>query len=766
MRKDGTRFWASGVVTPLRDEGGRLRGFAKIMRDRTDLKRAADAAHERERQLQLLTDHAPVLIAHCDADRRFRFVNRPYAARFGLPPEQVVGRHIRDVLGGPAYAAIEPYIDSALAGERVAFEAEVPYTGSGTQAVRCAYDPEFDDAGRVVGFVAAIVNVTEGRRVGDALRESEERLRTLSDNLPHGAVYQVVADPDGRRRFTYISAGVERLFGVTPAEAMADAASLYGLIHEDDRTRVGAAEEVALRDRTPFDCEFRFWTRSGGVVWVHARSAPRRLPTGQVVWEGILTDVTDRRRAEQTVRSLLRISGRLNSSLDVDALLDALVQEAIRLVDAESGVAGLRTPEGMVCKRYFQRGAVLPLEYCWPPMHGLPGWLLVHKAPYLTNDALTDPQIVHELCVRFGVRSALSTPILDAAGEVLGFFEVHNTRAASGFGPADRDMLVAVSQTAAVAIQNALAYRSVLRAEEALKDADRRKDEFLATLAHELRNPLAPISNGLQVVRLSPGDPAAVERARTMMDRQLTQLVRLVDDLLDVSRITRGKLDLRRELVDVRTVVAAAVETSRPAIEQAGHELAVTLPDGPVFVDGDATRLAQVVANLLNNSAKYTPRGGHITLTVRLEGGSVAVSVADDGIGIPPAMLGRVFEMFTQVDRTLEKIWWTPKTGPPDRVLSGGPIRGFKRWAKRTAFTRRPSRRRSPWRRSRATAPSARSPRITSSTSTWSRTGRSSSSKGPRPCSIRRARTRLRPTTPSRPNCTSRSGGSRWSSPS
>jgi PAS domain S-box-containing protein len=187
-----------------------------------------------------------------------------------------------------------------------------------------------------------------------------------------------------------------------------------------------------------------------------------------------------------------------------------------------------------------------------------------------------------------------------------------------------------------------------------LSETDRRKDEFLATLAHELRNPLAPIRNGLQLIKLAEAN-GTVEQARTMMERQLTQMVRLVDDLLDVSRISRGKIELRTERIDLRAVVESAVETSGPLIDQAGHELVVTLPDEPVFVDGDATRLAQVVSNLLTNSAKYTHRGGHIRLTVRRDDEAVAVTVTDDGIGIPPAMLDKVFVMFTQVDRTLEK---------------------------------------------------------------------------------------------------------------
>ncbi len=187
-----------------------------------------------------------------------------------------------------------------------------------------------------------------------------------------------------------------------------------------------------------------------------------------------------------------------------------------------------------------------------------------------------------------------------------------------------------------------------------LSEAARRKDEFLATLAHELRNPLAPIRNGLQIMQLA-GVSGTIDEARAMMERQLTQLVRLVDDLLDVSRVTSGKLALRKERVELRAIIDSAIETSRPAIEQAGHELTVVLPAEPIVVDGDATRLAQVVSNLLNNSAKYTHRGGHIRLTVRLEEGMAVVVVADDGIGIPPNMVGKVFEMFTQVDRTLEK---------------------------------------------------------------------------------------------------------------
>jgi len=190
-----------------------------------------------------------------------------------------------------------------------------------------------------------------------------------------------------------------------------------------------------------------------------------------------------------------------------------------------------------------------------------------------------------------------------------------------------------------------------VRALEALREADRRKDEFLAMLAHELRNPLAPIRNGVQLLRL--GDGAADLHAGTldMIDRQTGQLVRLVDDLLDVSRITSGKMALQKTAVELATVIASAIETCRPAIEAAHHTLVVELPTEPLRVHADFVRLAQVVCNLLGNAARYTAEGGRIELRLWREGRDALLSVADNGIGIAPEVLPRVFDMFVQGGR-------------------------------------------------------------------------------------------------------------------
>ena len=193
------------------------------------------------------------------------------------------------------------------------------------------------------------------------------------------------------------------------------------------------------------------------------------------------------------------------------------------------------------------------------------------------------------------------------------------------------------------------------RRSEAMREADRRKDEFLATLAHELRNPLAPIRNALEILRLAGDDPEKAKRAREMMERQLAQMVRLVDDLLDVSRITTGKLAVRKSTIDLQGAVRDAVETVRPFLEARTHELHVELPPHPIAVEGDRTRLAQVFGNLLNNAGKYTEPGGRITISVREDPREAVVTVKDNGIGLTPEAMASIFDMFVQVDRSLER---------------------------------------------------------------------------------------------------------------
>jgi len=251
-----------------------------------------------------------------------------------------------------------------------------------------------------------------------------------------------------------------------------------------------------------------------------------------------------------------------------------------------------------------------------------------------------------------GVGSAQSTPLLTRNGRLVGMITTHWM---GRHEPSERKLrlLDIVARQAADLIERTLSAEALRAQSERLLDADRHKDRFLATLAHELRNPLAPIRTGLDVLKI--GNPAQTPRVLGMMERQLGNMVHLIDDLLDVSRISRGLVTLKRAHVALGAVIDSAVETSRPLMTAAQHSFTVTMPEEAILLDADTTRVAQIVNNLLNNAAKYTPPGGQVDLVVECAGSEVLVRVIDNGIGIPPVMLPRIFEMFTQVEESIEQ---------------------------------------------------------------------------------------------------------------
>jgi signal transduction histidine kinase/DNA-binding response OmpR family regulator len=244
--------------------------------------------------------------------------------------------------------------------------------------------------------------------------------------------------------------------------------------------------------------------------------------------------------------------------------------------------------------------------------------------------------------------SAVAALPLVARGRTLGVLALGLGPSGRRFGPDDLSLAEDLAGRAAIAIDNAGLYHDI-------QEGDRRKSEFLAMLGHELRNPLAPIRSAVEVLRRQGLDHPGLRTARDMIDRQVQLMVRLVDDLLDVARITRGKIQLRKEPVEMAAVAARAVETSRPLIDERRHALTVSVPDEPLWVAGDAARLAQVIANLLNNAAKYTEPGGRIELAVGRDGDCAVVRVRDTGVGLPPETLSSVFDLFTQVDRSLDR---------------------------------------------------------------------------------------------------------------
>lgn len=271
----------------------------------------------------------------------------------------------------------------------------------------------------------------------------------------------------------------------------------------------------------------------------------------------------------------------------------------------------------------------------------------------LTADVKDDPlwQPWLWMAEKFDYRACWSFPIQTAANRFVGTLAIYSSQPRSA-SPRDEELGALLAHTASIIISRHKESEVRKLAEEALREADRRKDEFLATLAHELRNPLAPIRSGLEVMRIADADPATREEIRCTMVRQTDQLVRLIDDLLDVSRITRGKLQLQLAEVELKAIVKSAVEATGPYIDERGHHLEIDLPQEPITLEADRHRLAQVLCNLLHNAAKYSPKPGHIRLLARKEDRDIVFSVRDEGLGIPHDKLTEVFQMFAQIERT------------------------------------------------------------------------------------------------------------------
>lgn len=485
----------------------------------------------------------------------------------------------------------------------------------------------------------------------------EVLFRQLADSLP-----QMVwmARPDGT--LDYYN---ERWYEFTglPRDRSGDE-SWQPILHPEDVQRCMDVWYASVRSGQPYEIEYRFFDRrSGAYRWHLGRALPLRDAEGRIVrWFGTCTDIDDQVRAEQVARFLAQASRTMSALVDYPTALQTIASLAVPDF-ADWCALDIVQPDGDLQRLALSHwdatsvDAARELERRYPsrPSDPVgPRAVLASGRSTLISD-ITDDMLVacayddeHLALLRgAGLRSCIAVP-LTAGGAIVGVLTFLTSDSGRRYGPSDLMLAEELAYRARIAIENARLYSD-------LQQADRQKDEFLAVLAHELRNPLAPIRTALQLLRVAPDDRERRDRAMEVMERQLQQMVRLVDDLLDVSRITRGRIELQTQPIDLHVILQRAIETSRPLIEAAGHAFTVNYPPAPVTIDGDLTRLAQVFSNLLNNAAKYTPRGGRITLDADAHGDRAVVRVRDTGVGIPPGMLSGVFEMFTQVDRSLEK---------------------------------------------------------------------------------------------------------------
>ncbi len=452
---------------------------------------AEDEPSENEERLHFVANAVPALLAYVDGDARYVWCNESYRRWFGTSPDEIRGRHCRDVLGAPAWEQLRPFVERVLAGEEITFENRIAYKNGPARDVRATYVPHRDARGKVRGFVVLSNDISEIRTAEQALRKSERLLERSQSTARVGSFEVTLVDMDGARAGSVRwSDETFRMFGIEPGAVEITYATFFEFIHPDDRERVRAATRAKIQRAAPAENDFRFIRADGVVRNMHTWTVFETDAAGHPIrMIGTCQDITERKRAEQE-----------------------------------------------------------------------------------------------------------------------------------------------------------------------LVEADRRKDEFLAMLSHELRNPLAPILNAIEIIeRARPDEQELRSTFQAVIARQVQHMKRLLDDLLDVSRVSRGKIELRKQRVELATLLLQAVEVSRPLLTEKQQQLALTLGHAPMPLEADPTRIVQVFANILNNAAKFTPPGGHVNLSSSVEAGHAVVKIRDNGAGMSGELLARAFELFAQETRAFDR---------------------------------------------------------------------------------------------------------------
>lgn len=699
LTKDGRHVDVSLTISPVRDSEGRIIGASKIGRDITARKRTEQRLRLQNKVTEMLSQAATldeaatsILEVFCSESEwevaalwyvdeahavmrcaqvcraagvsvpRFESATRErtFAKGAGLPGRvwaSGVAQCIPDVVSDSNFpraslAAVEG-LHGAVGFPIMLRDQVLGVIEFFSHRVR---PPEPDLLQMMTAIGSQIGQFIERKRAESALRESEQRFRLMASNVP-SIIW--TADRDGT--ITYANARWFEYCGLTAEENMRGWPEL--VLHPDDYDRCMTAWKAALRDGTPYEIEVRNRRHDGVYRWFVTRAVPAKGSDGEVVaWFGTTTDIHEQKEAEQSTQFLADASAALASLTDYESTLQRVASLAVPFfadwcaVDVLEGDGGVRR----LAIAHVDPGKVQlmrDMQAKFPPRpeskYGVRQVLRTGQtqwAAVISDDMLSTVQQSAEqarLVRELGAKSYICVP-MKSRSRTIGTLTFVTAESGRIYDADDVRAAEDLAHRAVIAIENATLLA-------ALKDADRRKDEFLAMLAHELRNPLAPIRNAVGIFRAKGSPSPELRWAAEVIDRQVHHMTRLVDDLLDVSRITRGKIDLRKQVVDLGTVVNAAVEASRPIIEKWDHRLTVTLPEEPVRLNADPARLAQVLANLLNNSAKYTDQGGEISLAAEVVAGNVVISVRDNGIGIPRQELPRIFEMFTQMDHTIER---------------------------------------------------------------------------------------------------------------
>jgi PAS domain S-box-containing protein len=655
-------------------------GFGEVMRlaqRHTQTERwKAEATQSR---LAVLVESSEDAIYSKDLECKITSWNRGAERLYGYTAAEVTGKPVSILVPSDLPDELPAIMDRLRKGERIECYETVRVRKDGRRVdVSLSVSPMRNKSGKMLGVSVIAQDITARKRAEEEvaklnkdLRDRLEEWQTVLNMVPVGI--GIAHDPDCRRitHNPYISdlLGVGAWENASLSAPEDERPATYAIhrygkeLSPEQLPMQRACTGVEVQD---FECDL---VRQGQPpIRLVCSARPLRDAKGRIRGSvGVTVDITARKQAEdrlleserrlaaelEAITRLHALITRLLSADDLRTALDDVLENAIVTSGADFGNIQLYDPQAealvIVAQRGFRPDFLDYFRLVRVDEDSACGQAMQSGQRIIIEDVELAPTYEkhRHVAAAAGYRAVQSTPLKSRSGTILGMLSTH-FRLPQRVSERNQRLLDLYARHAADLIER-------MRIEQALKEADRRKDEFLATLAHELRNPLAPLRNALELLRLADDNKPLIEQARSVMERQVAQMVRLVDDLLDVSRIVRGKLELRKERVELADVLKAAIETARPLIEASAHELTVTLPPEPIPVLADPIRLSQVFANLLNNAAKYTESSGHIWLTTERWDREVAVSVRDTGIGIAAEDLPRIFGLFLQVETALER---------------------------------------------------------------------------------------------------------------